>query len=182
MTKISSDIKNQISLLSKKELETIVFKLAAKEKVVYNYLLVNYIDKDTGENDLFEQTKSALDLLFLKSYKGFSEQLQLANMLSACTKCISDFSKACKNKKLETDLLVHVLEYIFSLSTNFFNTCFTAYDYKVALMLKRVITLIENKLHPDFKIEYSEKINMYLKILHRTSNHINAVNSLPQQI
>lgn len=73
---------------------------------------------------------------------------------------------------------MYVLEPVFMLPTNLLGSCFTACDYKVTLMLKRVITLVQTRLHPDYKIEYAEKINSYLTILHRTSNHID----LPQSI
>lgn len=181
MPKISTEVKNQIATISKTELEKIVIKMAAKDKSVFDYLLVNYLEKATGENDLFEETKMDLDSLFRKSYKGFSKELQLANMLSACIKRINQFSKICKNRDLEADLLMHVLELIFSLSANQFGTCFTIYDYKVALMINRVITIVQTKLHPDYKIEYAEKINKYLAILHRTSNHIDFIYGLPAQ-
>lgn len=182
MPKISTEIKNQIATLSKTELQKIVIKMAAKDKVVFDYLLVNYLEKETGENDLFEETKTDLDLLFTKSYRGFSEELQLANMLSACIKRINQFSKICKSKNLEADLVMYVLELVFSLSASLFSTCFTAYDYKVALMVRRVITIVQTKLHPDYKLEYAEKINNYLTALHRTSNHIDFIYGLPQSI
>ncbi len=182
MPKISTEIKNRIATISKTELEKIIIKMAAKDKAVFDYLLVNYLEKETGENDLFEETKMDLDSLFRKSYKGFSKELQLANMLSACIKRINQFSKICKKRDLEADLMMHVLEFIFSHSTNLFGTCFTAYDYKVAQMINRVITLVQTKLHPDYKIQYVEKINNYLTILHRTSNHINFIDGLRQSI
>ncbi len=182
MTKISNEIKDKIVQLSKAELEKIVIRIASKDKAIVDYLLVNYFEKEIGEIDLFEETKIDLELLFRKSYKGFSEELQLANMVSACIKRINLFSKICKNKKLETDLLMYTLEFIFSFSTNLFGTCFTTYDYKVALLVKRVITLVETKLHQDFKIEYTATINNYLTTLHRTSNHIDFIYGLPPSI
>src|SRR5450755_4620861 len=106
MPKISPEIKKQITAISKAELEKIVMKMAAKDKTVFDYLLVNYLEKETGENELFEETKMDLDLLFRKSYKGFAKQLQLANMLSACMQRIKVFSGICKNKNLEADLVM----------------------------------------------------------------------------
>jgi hypothetical protein len=182
MPKISSEIKEKIASLSKVELEKIVVRFASKDKAVVDYLLVNYFDKETGEIDLFEEAKRDLELLFRKSYKGISAEMKLANMVSACIKRINIFSKICKNKKLEADLLMYVLKFIFSLSTNLFGTCFTAFDYKVALLVKRLITLVEKKLHPDFKIEYADSINDYLRILHSTSNHNDFIYGLPQSI
>lgn len=182
MPRLSTDTKEQIKSLPVKDLQQIVLKLAAKEKSVYDYILVNYLDKEAGEQELFEEAKADLDRLFRKGYKGFSEQLQLANMLSACIKRINEFTKVSNNKVLEADLLMYVLEVPFSFSTNLFNTCFTKYDYKVGQIVKRLVTLVTKKLHEDYQADYRDKINEYLKILHRTSNHIDTAYNLPQSI
>ena len=94
----------------------------------------------------------------------------MANMLSACIKRINEFTKISKNKALEADLLMYILEIPFSLNETMFGTCFTQYDTKVAMILKRLINVVTKKLHEDYKIEYEEKINNYLQILHRNSN------------
>lgn len=182
MSKVSSIISSQISNLSKKELEKLVLKAAAKDKSFHNHLLVNYFDKEFGELDLFEEAKIDLDHLIKKSYIGFSEELRLANMLGGCSKRITEFSKNCTNKHLEADLIMHVLQIPFSLSTNLFCTCFTVYNFKVVQLLKRLINLVESKMHEDYKIQYQSKINDYLNILHRTSRHLNYVYSLPEKI
>ena len=182
MPRLTTEIKEQIKNLSHKELEQIVLKLAAKEKSVCDFLLVNYLDKESGEQELFEKTKADLDILFQKGYKGFSEQLQLANMLASCIKRINVFTKVSKNKILEADLLLYVLDTPFSLSTSLLGTCFTKYDTKVAMIVKRLITLVTKNLHEDYKVEYESAINDYLTILHRTSSHIDMVYNLPKAI
>ncbi len=182
MAKVASTIIAQISQLQRKELEKIVLKAASKDKSFHDYLLVNYFEKEDSEQHLFEQAKDELEILFRKNYKGISQELQLANMLSACGKRISEFSKICKNKNLEADLIIHVLKIPFSFSTNMFGTCFTAYNYKVVLLLKRVINLVETRMHEDFKIQYHSTINDYLNTLHRTSNHLDYVSALPKNI
>jgi hypothetical protein len=182
MPKISPSITDQISTLSKKELEKLVLKAAAQDKTFHNYLLVNYFDREYAEQDLFDAAKEDLERLFRKSYKGFSQELQLANMLGACLKRINEFSKTCKNKHLEADLILHVLSIPFSLSSNSFTTCFTAYNYKVVLLLKRLISIVKLKLHEDYKIQYAPTINEYLAILHRTSSHLDYVYALTTSI
>jgi hypothetical protein len=189
MAKCASNISSQISSISKKELEKLVLKAAAKDKSFHDYLLVNYFDKEYGEQDLFQQASSPLggnhsdirrNRLGTKfvEVRFFSEELKLANMLGACAKRVTEFSKSCKNKNLEADLLLYVLAVPFSLSPDKFGTCFTAYNYKVVALLKRLITLVESKMHADFKIEYQSKINGYLSILHRYSSHLDYVYSL----
>jgi len=182
MAKVASIISSQIGNLSKKELEKLVLKAAVKDKAFHDYLLVTYFDKEYGEQDLFDEAKADLDKLFQKNYKGFTEELRLAAMLGACAIRITAFSKNCKNKHLEADLIMYVLEIPFSLSTNMFMTCFTNYNYKVVSLVKRVINLIETRMHEDYKIQYQSKINDYLMILHRTSSHLDYVYSLPESI
>ncbi|TVR76116.1 MAG: hypothetical protein EA412_14250 [Chitinophagaceae bacterium] len=174
--------KEQIKKLDHSTLQDIVVKLASKEKLVYDYIFINYLDKELGENELFEATKNDLEVIFRKRFKGFSQELQLANMLGACIKRINEFTKISKNKALEADLLLYVLEVPFSLTPMMFGTCFTQYDTKVAMILKRLINVVTKKLHEDYKIEYQEAINDYLQILHHRSNHIDTVYHLPKSI
>lgn len=182
MPRLDKETKERIKKLEYEELQDIVLKLSSKEKSVYEYVFANYLDKEFGEKELFETTKADLEIIFRKRYKGFSEQLQIANMLTACIKRINEFTKISKNKMFEADLLLYILEVPFSLTTKMFGTCFTQYDTKVAMIVKRLINLVTKKLHEDYRIEYEETINDYLQILHRTSSHIDTVYNLPKAI
>ena len=182
MPRLTNETKEQIKSLTRSELQQIVLKLAAKEKIAYDFIKVNYLDKDYGEQELYDKTKTDLDLLFLKGYRGFSDQLRMANMLSACIKHINEFCKVSNNKKMEADLLTYILKEAFSLPDSFFGTCFTKFDSKVAQIVKRLITIVTKKLHEDYKIEYEENINDYLRLLHLRSNHIDFVYNLPKEI
>lgn len=106
----------------------------------------------------------------------------MTNMLSACIKRINEFTKVSKNKIMEADLLVEVLDEAFKLPPNFFGTCFTGFDSKVGQILKRLITLPTTKLHNDYLLDYRDKINGYLNRLHKTSNHLDHIYYLPSQI
>lgn len=117
MPEISNTSSSQIANLSKKELEKLVTKAAVKDKSFDDYLLVNYFEKEYGEQDLFETTKADLDNLFLKRYKGYSQEQQTAGLLAACSKRIAEFSKVCKNKNPEVDL-----NYVYS-PNSIFNVC-----------------------------------------------------------
>jgi len=182
MPRLSLEIKQQIKELPKDKLEEIVLKMAAKEKSFFDFLQVNYLDKSGGENELFEKTKADLDKLFAKSYKGYAEQLKLVKMLNASIKRLNEFTKVCKNNVLEADLLLHVLEEAFGYPYDMFGTCFTTYDTRVGIILRRLMNLVLNKMHPDHLISYQDKINKYLTILHRTSNHIDAIYGMPKSI
>ncbi len=86
------------------------------------------------------------------------------------------------NKKMEADLLLYILNEVFSLPADFFGTCFTKFDSKVAQIVKRLITIVTKKLHEDYKVDYKESINNYLQLLHKRSHHINLVYKLPKEI
>jgi hypothetical protein len=182
MPRISSEFREQVKSLSKDDLEKIILKVAAKEKSVYDYLVLNYFNTEDGEQDLVEEVKSDLDDLFMKNYKGYAPELKLANMVAACTKRINEFSKISSNKKHEADLLVYILDVPFSKNSKLFGTCFTAYDQKVTVMLKRLITIVTTKLDPDYLIDYQDKINKYLEIIHHESDFLEYVRSLPRAI
>jgi len=182
MPKLDTDFKKQIRSLSKTNLEDIVLRFASKHKEVHDFLMINYFDKQFGEDDLFDEARNDIRTLFLKRYKGFSEELQMAAMIEACGKRITEFDKLCKKKNLCADLILLVLEEAFSNFPRLFGTCFTKFDYKVALLLKKLVTIVTTKLHPDYTIEYAGKINGYLGALHKTSNHINFIYAMPASI
>ena len=182
MPRLDKETKDRIKGLDHKSLQNIVIALASKEKSVYDYILLNYLDKESGEQDLFNETKADLEVIFRKRHKGYAEELQLANMLGACVKRINEFTKVSKNKVLEVELLLFVLQVAFSPSYAVFGTTFTQFDSKVAMILKRLITLVTKKLHEDYKAAYEDRINDYLRQLHETSNYIDMIYLMPKTI
>lgn len=182
MPKLDKEIKEKIKKLRCKDLQNIVIALISKEKYVYDYVLLNFLDKENGEQDLFKSTKSEIEIITKKKQRGVSVQLQQANMLIECIKHVNKFAAVSKNKVLEAKLLLFILEFQFKQTSEMFGTCFTKYDTRVAMILKRLIIVITKNLHEDYKIEFENKVNEYLKFLHRTSNHIDSVYNLPKEI
>ena len=138
--------------------------------------LINYISGLTGE------AKKDIDKLTQKEFKGRTIQHQLVKRLNACTKRITEFTIETKSKKLEAELVLYVLELQFANPPKLFSARVSGYDYKVGLLLKKLITLVTKKLHPDYLMDYQDKINEFLSKLHHTSNRINTINGLPQEI
>lgn len=71
--------------------------------------------------------------------------------IGECGKRITAFSKVCKNKSLEADLIMYVLETPFSMGKRSFETCFTSFNYKAALLVKRLMVFVQTKMHEDYK-------------------------------
>ena len=182
MPRLDKATKDRIKALEYAELQEIVLKLSSKEKSVYDYVFANYLDKEFGEKELFEAAKADLEIIFCKNYKGYTEELRSAKMLSACIKRINEFCKISKNKNFEADLLIHVLDVPFSMPSSMFGTCFTQFDSKVAMIVKRLVTLVTKKLHEDYLADYKITVNDYLNKLHGTSSHLNTVYNMPKAI
>ncbi len=181
MAKLSAEYKEIIRSLPKAELELALLKLAEKRDN-FDYLLVNVLDKESGESELLERAKHEIDALRDKKYKGKSTQHRLSKMLVDCGKVITRFSTNCKTKTLEVDLILYVLEKPYNENTKYLGSFHTTFDSKMALLTKKLIGVIEKKLHEDYKMEYEDRVNAYLKILHQKSNHLNSVFNLPDKI
>ena len=158
-----------------------VLKLAGK-RYNFEFLLVNFLDTDGGEQTLYDEAVGDIDAFWQKEFKGSTELKRLVKKLNACVKRINEFTVETKSKKLEADLVLYVLELQFRQPTKVFGARVSGYDYKVGLLLKRLITLVTKKLHPDYQIDYQEKINDMLARLHKTSNRINTIKELPELI
>lgn len=180
MPRIDQDTKDQIKRLPYKDLQQIVLKLATKDKNALDFIRVKYLEPNTGEEELFEETKQDVYRLFFKGYRGFSRELQVANMITACNKRIREFTSVCNNKVMEADLIIFVLDEVFSYQL--FGTCFTKLDFKSAQLVKKLITIVTTKLHEDYYIDYKDKINNYLKTLKTEAVQIDFIYALPKSI
>jgi len=182
MAKIETHIKERIAEIPKKDLEKLVIKAASMNKQFYDFLLLNHIDKEFGEEDLFEQAKADLKSLMNKNYKGYSFELKMGNMISACNKRINDFDKVSKDKSKVLELILIVLDVSFSVDDDSLSTCFTQFNYRLSLLLKKAITIVQKKMHEDYHIQYSPTLNGYLQRLHNTCNYLDYIYDLPESI
>ncbi len=181
MLRNKSVLKEQLNRFTKSELVDILAKISTK-RFNYEFLLVNYLDVEDGEQFLFEEAKEDIERIINKEFKGRTAQHQMVKRLKACTNRIKDFTEETKDKKLEADLILYVLEIQFRENSDFFGAKYSGYDYKVGLLLKRLIGLIKTKLHADYLVDFQEQINTMLSKLHKTSDRINTIKALPKKI
>ena len=127
------------------------------------------MNKETGEKELFEKAKADLDMIFSKHYIEYTAQARLIKMLPVAINRVTEYTKVSKNKLLEVVLILYVLAVSFSADKYIFESIFNAFDKKVVLIVKRLITLVTTKLHPDYLANYQDTINVYLNTLHQRS-------------
>jgi hypothetical protein len=178
---ISKEFKQQITDLPKEELAKIVITIAAKDNVFSEYIKLTYFNDEIDENDVFEDYKSKIYGLLFKRYKGYTEEEKAAHFITACNKELTNFEKISKNKELLVSLILIVLECAYTDLGARFCTCFTAYEYKFSLLLKKAIKIITTKMHEDMIIEYREPINKFLNLI-KTVSHLDYINALPKEI
>lgn len=181
MLRDKSILKEQLNQFTKSELIGMLTKISAK-RFNYEFLLINYLDTENGEQLLFDEAKTDIDFIVQKKFRGRSIQHQMSARLKSCIERIKDFTKETKDRKLEADLILYVLEIQFTNNSEIFGAKHSSYDYKVGLLLKKLISLITTKLHADYLLDYQDEINTMLTLLHQSSDRINTIKSLPLQI
>ena len=181
MPKISQEFKSIIKELPKEELEKIVINFARKNQEFFDLLHINYLSKDEEINDLFEETKLKIDMAF-DFIPGRVVQKKLAKAIEKAITEINYFKKVTKNKKLEADLLIYLLDFVYSNYQEELSTCWTAFDSKLAITTNRAINLITKNLHEDYLLDYRDKLNSYLNVLHKECRHLDYVFDMPKSI
>ncbi len=181
MPRISQEFKSIIKELPKEELEKIVINFARKNQEFFDVLHVNYLSKDEEINDLFVETKFKIDMDF-DFIPGRVVQKKLAKAIGEAVKEINYFVKVTKNKKFEADLLIYLLDFVYSNYQNELGTCWTVFDSKLAITTNRTINLITKYLHEDYLLDYRDKINGYLNVLHKKCRYLNYVFDMPENI
>ncbi len=182
MPKLTTEIKKQIKGLSKSDLEQIVLKCAGRDKYWYEYIYVHFLNPGYGEQDLFEDYKLELEKLSQKSFPGRRESMRLNRLLKASNTLIRQFHQIVKKPSLEVELYLHALDIHFEMSPSCLGGNYQVYDNNIARTLKKAIVLIREKLHDDYLLEYSGRINGYLLTLHRLAPFNPVVRELPRSI
>jgi hypothetical protein len=75
MPRQTKEMKEKISNLPHEQLTEIVLKLAAKEQMVHDFVLVNYLEKGEGELALFDDVIFEIEMERTMRHKGYSKQL-----------------------------------------------------------------------------------------------------------
>lgn len=182
MPRLSKEFKQSIKEISVEELQKLVIQFASKNREIYDFINLHYVEGDDAEEELFEETieKISDEILYLGE-RGIVQK-NLAKAITKSVGYINHFVKVTKNKNREADLLRNLLDDVFENYTDELGTCWTAFDSKLAVTTNRLYNLVTTKLHEDYRIEYRESMNRYLKILHSESNHLDYIYNMPKSI
>jgi len=182
MPRLSKEFKEAIKEIPVEELQKLVIQFTSKNREIYDFVNLHYVERDDAEEELFEETieKITDEILFL-SERGIIQK-NLAKAITKSVGYINHFVKVTKNKNREADLLRNLLDDVFENYTDELGTCWTAFDSKLAVTTNRLYNLVTKKLHEDYRIEYRDNLNHYLEILHARSNYLDYVYKMPKSI
>ncbi len=174
-------IQKQITSLSKGDLEKLVLKGMRSNKAYFEFVWVNYLDKEFGEEDFLSKGKSEVENLLLKSYRGRCDELRRAAAIDSCKKRIEELNKVARQKDKILELTLFVLEHNLVEYPDLAGTCFTKYDYAYYLLFKKGKTIFYS-LHEDIQHEFRDRLQKILSQLKRHSSHLDYVYDLPDKI
>lgn len=182
MPRLSKEFKQAIKEISVEELQKLVIQFTSKNKELYDYVNLHYVERADAEEQLFEGTMEKItdEILFLGE-RGIVQK-NLAKAITKSVGYINHFVKVTKNKNKKADLLRNLLDNVFENYTDELGTCWTVFDSKLAFTTNRFYNLVTKKLHEDYRIEYRDNLNLYLESLHAKSNHLDYIYNMPKSM
>lgn len=178
---INKELKLRIADLPQDELAKVVLKWATKDKVLLDYILFTYFREDKPEEEIYNEYLQKINDLALKRYKGFVEEQKAIHYITACNKEIANFEKIVKNNEYSINLILQVIDNSYDSLFARFGTSFEGYEYKISLLLKKIIKILTTKMHEDYMLEYREKVNIHLTRIQK-SYYLDCVADLPKEI
>jgi hypothetical protein len=181
MPRLSTEFKQAIEKIPVSDLKKLVIEMARKNRELYDLLKHKFVEKNT-EEELFEETKeNVIAEIRWRSDRGIIQK-NLAKAISKAVKHINYFTRINKNKVLEAQLLLALLNEVFENFSDELGTCWTVYDSKLAITTNRLYNLVTKQLHEDYRIEYEEPLNRFLKILHTKCRGLDCVCRMPESL
>ena len=180
MPRLSEEFKVAIKNLPPKELQKIVLKIARSNKEIYDNLCIEYLNGEEKTEELFEEAR--YNILFeLEGCWSRIPARTITKGMAKAVKHLNQFAKTTKNKRMEADLLVELINKVLADYESELGTFYTGFDYKLAVLINRLRNLVTKKLHPDMYIEYEEKLTRYFEVLNENCRHIDYVFNMLEQ-
>lgn len=182
MPRLSKEFKQAISEIPVEELQKLVMQFASKNREIYDFVNLQYVNGNDAEDELFEETIEKIsDEILFPGERGIIQK-NLAKAITKSVGYINHFAKVTKNELREAELLLNLLDDVFENYTDELSTCWTVFDSKLAITTNRLYNLVTKKLHEDYLVEYTEPMNRFLEILHSKSNHLDYVYGMPKSM
>ena len=178
------DLKPYLDSLSNQQKEKLLYQLLKKDKALMQQLYFKHVGKVDQLDERYSMYEEHVQEALTAHYRARVNELAMAKAIGVAKKAINEFTKIDKRPEKEANLLMVILDHVFDISQNpaAFGTCFTKYDFAVTQTLKRFISVVKNKLHEDFLMDYKERVDHYLSNLKNAANFNDFVYALPDEL
>jgi hypothetical protein len=182
MPKINREFKDAIARIPHDELQKLVVELARKHKEAFDFIELKYLSRKEDKEELFQEYLNLVNgAIFMRSNRG-PIQKSLAKAIAKAVEHINYYQKLTKDDARTAELLVALLDKVFSENKDELGTCFTALDSKLAVTTNRLYNLVTKKFHPDYLVDFRGPLNRFLKILQENCRHLNYVFEMPTSV
>ena len=176
------DLQPYLESLSDKQKDKLIIQLLKKDKLLMEKLYFKHMASPQEYDQLYEDFKTQIAQKFNTSYRAHSQELANAKAINEAKRVIDHFTKIDKDPIKEAEMLLMILNVVLNQSDANLGTCWTKYDLTVTQTIRRLITVICNKIHEDHLLDFKPKVDKYLKLLKSHSNFNDFVWDLPDEL
>ena len=178
------DIKPYVNQLSNTQKEKLIYQMLKKDSLLLEQLYFKHLANPEKLEERFANFENEVKDIVFRSFSARVNELAVAKAIGNAKKVINQFTKVDKRPEKEAALLMIILDAIFINTGNpaRFGTCWTKYDLVVTQTLKRLITILRNKLHEDFLLDFKPQVDKYLVRMKSASSFNDFVYELPDEL
>ncbi|MEQ8415447.1 MAG: hypothetical protein RIB71_13310 [Imperialibacter sp.] len=176
------DVKPYLDSLNEKEKDKLIARLLAKNRAELDAIYFQKVASKDDLEDLFADVKAEIEGAMNVYINYGTLQKNLAKGIQKATQAINRYKAIDRRPEKEGELIMHMLEIIFTEFGNEFGTCWTVFDFRVAQAVSKVVTIVTKKIHADYRMDFEDKINGYIQRLKAVASHNDVIYNLPDKI
>ncbi len=179
-----TDLEPYLESLTAKQQKKLLYQLLKKDKILVEQLYFKHLATSEKLDERFANFEEKVKETLFVPYRAKSDELAVAKAIGAAKKVINDFTKVDKRPEKEVGLLTVILDAVFEDNGNpaRLGTCWRKYDLTVAQTLKRLISILRNKLHEDYLLDFKPTVDKYLIRIKSASGSNDFVYDLPNEL
>lgn len=177
----SAEFKKALLRLSDKQKEALLLRAVRRDAELYDTLCFELLPDATTET-VFEQASDRIHELFNVAVTGRLLNRSLTKALQKATKEVARARRITKDKRLEIDLNLYMLQLIFDNYTGQFESVYAGFYTATARLAARTTQLVASNLHEDLWLEYKAEVDGYLQQLHGRSKSHGLKFALPREL
>ena len=177
----SAEFKKALQRLSDREKEALLLRAARRDAELYDTLRFELL-ADVTALSVFEEASDRIHELFAVGATGRLLNRSLSKALQKASKEVARARRISKDKRLEIDLNLYILRFIFANYPGQFDSAYAGFYTATARLTARTAQLVLLHLHEDLWLEYKADLDDFLRELHGRNKSHGLKFSLPREL